>query len=220
MTSSKKFLILLIGGGVVIAIALFIIFRRNSVTPVVDPTPSPVASLSPTPLPSPAATPITLVRPLPEFESRITKKAFGVYYTPATSPVQPDRFTGWHTGVDVEYADVTTEVPVLAIADGTVLTSRTATGYGGVIAIQHVINGQSLIGVYGHLDPKSLVATGAKVAVGQQIGVLGDDKSSETDGERKHLHLSIVKGTVLTIKGYVQTQAELAQWIDPVSLYK
>ncbi len=163
--------------------------------------------------------PTMVKEPIADFKTRITKKSFGTYITPATSPVQPEKFTGYHTGVDVEYEDVTTDTPVLAIADGTVLTSRTATGYGGVVAIQHTINGQALIGVYGHLDPKSLVATGTKVAVGQQIGVLGDNKSSETDGERKHLHLSIVKGTTLNIKGYVQTQAELSGWIDPVSLY-
>jgi murein DD-endopeptidase MepM/ murein hydrolase activator NlpD len=152
--------------------------------------------------------------------ARITKKHFGQYITPATSPVQPEKFTGYHTGVDVEYADVTADVPVYAIADGTVLTARTATGYGGVMAIQHTINGKKYIAVYGHLDPKSLVATGTSVKAGQQIAILGDGYSSETDGERKHLHFGIVKGTTLTIAGYVQTQVELAKWIDPLTLYK
>lgn len=163
--------------------------------------------------------PIVLLEPTAEFKARITKKPYGTYITPANSPVQPEKFTGYHTGVDVEYTDVTAEVPVLAIADGTVVASRTASGYGGVVAIQHTINGQSLIGVYGHVDPKSMVANGTRVTAGQQVAVLGGDKSSETDGERKHLHFSVVTGTALTIKGYVQTQAELAQWIDPLSLY-
>ncbi len=164
--------------------------------------------------------PTVLREPVAEFAARITKKSFGTYITPSSSPVQPEKFTGYHTGVDVEYTDVTTDVPVLAIADGTVIASRTASGYGGVVAIQHTINGQSLIGVYGHVDPKSMATNGARVTAGQQVAVLGDDKSTETDGERKHLHLSVVKGTTLNIKGYVQTQAELAAWIDPVSLYQ
>jgi len=32
-----------------------------------------------------------------------------IYITPQTSPVQPERFTGYHTGVDVEYNDIKSE---------------------------------------------------------------------------------------------------------------
>lgn len=48
-----------------------------------------------------------IVLPIAEFEKRITKKPFGIYITPQNSPVQPERFTGYHTGVDVEYEDIT-----------------------------------------------------------------------------------------------------------------
>ena len=36
---------------------------------------------------------------------RITKKPFGIFITTQNSPVQPERFSGYHTGVDVEYKD-------------------------------------------------------------------------------------------------------------------
>jgi len=47
-----------------------------------------------------------LVLPVNQFFARITKKPFGVYITPETSPVQPEKFTGYHTGVDVEFVDL------------------------------------------------------------------------------------------------------------------
>lgn len=164
--------------------------------------------------------PADLKEPVSDFEARITKKQFGTYITPATSPVQPEKFTGYHTGVDVEFTDVAADVPVVAMAAGKVIESRTASGYGGVMAIQHTINGSSYIGVYGHLDPATMLPKGREVAAGAQIALLGDHNSAETDGERKHLHLSVVRGTTLIIAGYVSTQSELSKWIDPVSLYK
>ncbi|HSX24767.1 MAG TPA: hypothetical protein VLG69_02270, partial [Candidatus Andersenbacteria bacterium] len=81
-----------------------------------------------------------LVDPVKDFKQRVTKKFFGTYVTPNNSPVQPEKFTGYHTGADAEYGDVAEDVAVYAIADGTVLLARWASGYGGVIAIQHEIN--------------------------------------------------------------------------------
>lgn len=161
----------------------------------------------------------TPIEPIAEFKSRISKKFFGTYVTPQNSPVQPERFTGYHTAVDVEYADVTGEVPVIAVADGTVVSSQVVDGYGGVILIKHTINGLTYVAVYGHLDPKSLVANNKTVKAGDPIGVLGDGGSSETDGERKHLHFGLVKGGGINLKGYVSTQTELSAWADPLSFY-
>jgi len=47
------------------------------------------------------------------------------------------------------------------------------------------------------------------------LGNLGTGFSSETDGERKHLHLAIHKGSSVNILGYVQTKALLFDWLDP-----
>ena len=161
----------------------------------------------------------TLTPPTDDFKNRITKKKFGQLITKQDSPVQPERFSGYHTGVDVEFTDSKDEIAVRAVTDGTVLHSGTASGYGGVLAIQHAINDQPIVAVYGHLDPKTLKPKGSTVKSGEQIAVLGDDQSTETDGERKHLHLAFVKGSTFSLKGYVQTQSELQAWIDPLTYY-
>ncbi len=161
----------------------------------------------------------TLVEPVAGFKNRITKKPFGLYIDPNNSPVQPEKFTGYHTGVDVEYGEIKEEVPVHAIAAGKIIDASTAQGYGGVVAIQHEINGQPVVAIYGHLDPASTPAAGKEVKAGDTVGRLGDGFTPETDGERKHLHFGLYKGTTLNIRGYVQNQSELSAWIDPVSIF-
>jgi hypothetical protein len=51
------------------------------------------------------------VPPVPGFPEEITKKPFGIFINPETSPVQPERFRGYHTGVDVEVVDVDASNP-------------------------------------------------------------------------------------------------------------
>lgn len=160
----------------------------------------------------------TLIAPTAEFTQRITKKPFGIYITPATSPVQPERFSGYHTGVDVEYGDTTSDVPVLAMAEGTVVVSRLTSGYGGMVAIRHTLANKDVVAIYGHLDPASLPAVGASLKAGQGIGILGDDKSAETDGERKHLHFAIHNGSEADIRGYVSSKSELSGWTNPLDV--
>lgn len=160
----------------------------------------------------------TIVAPIADFKSRITKKFFGTYITPSNSPVYPERFTGYHTGVDVEYTDVSSDVPVYAITDGTIVTSEYASGYGGVLVLQTTINSLVRYVVYGHLRRGSMPANGTQVKQNEQLGVLGTGYSSETDGERRHLHFGVA--TKNTIAGYVPSLSLLhASWIDPLSLY-
>lgn len=164
-----------------------------------------------------------VVYPMDGFLDRITKKPFGIKIVPATSPVQPERFSGYHTGVDLETTaeERDTDLPVRAIAAGAVVAARQVDGYGGVIAIQHTINGRPMIGVYGHLRSSSFtVKNGDRVTVGQLLGVLGTGGTGETDGERKHLHFGLVRGTTLTYRGYVATQSQLAGWYDPVVMLR
>ena len=158
-----------------------------------------------------------LVEPAPEFKNRITKKPFGILIDPQTSPVQPEKFSGYHTGVDIEFEDVNNAVPVVAVADGRVLNSTQAEGYGGVVTIQHTINNQNIIGIYGHLKIDSLPKVGAIISAGEQIGTLGEGGSKDTDGERKHLHFGL--GKTNDIKGYVNSKKELEQWFDPVIFF-
>lgn len=155
------------------------------------------------------------------YPERVSKIPFGLYVSPENSPVNSDRFKGYHTAFDFEVFDseLDKEVPVNTICEGTLLVKRFATGYGGVIVQQCVFNNQDITVVYGHLDLKSIpYSIGDTVKSGAFLGVLGEGFSEETDSERKHLHLGIHKGTEIDIRGYVQTEEELEQWISPAEI--
>lgn len=158
------------------------------------------------------------VAPLSNPSARITKKSFGTYITPATSPVQPEKFSGYHTGVDFEilHGEENTDVAVKAMNDGVVLQKRFASGYGGVVVVSSMVDNQPVTIVYGHLRLSGIQAeVGDKIKAGETIGFLGNGYSKETDGERKHLHLSIHKGTEVNIRGYVKSKELLNDWVDP-----
>lgn len=150
-------------------------------------------------------------------QENITLKPFGIYITPKNSPVTPERFTGYHTGVDFEY-NTPEEVEIFSLADGEVIYAGRVNGYGGVVAIKQNISSKDYVVVYGHLDPKSLVFNGSKVKKDEVIGVLGDAFSDETDGERRHLHLSLYKGDKLDLRGYAATEEILLEWDDPAEV--
>jgi murein DD-endopeptidase MepM/ murein hydrolase activator NlpD len=171
----------------------------------------------------PQATPTPqsqFAEPIAEYNKRITKKPFGIYVTPQNSPVSPERFTGYHTGVDIEYTDVTTDVPIYAIADSTVELARTASGYGGVMVLSFDLNAQKTYAVYGHLRLSSMTQK-TTVKKGEQIALLGTGYSTETDGERHHLHFAILKKQTIDLKGYVPTLVELnSGWYNPLDIVK
>jgi len=160
-----------------------------------------------------------LIEPVVEFKKRITKKFFGTFVTPADSPVNPERFSGYHTGVDVEFDDVTDEVVVKVIFDGEIIYLGSVNGYGGVVAEKVFYKNEYFVVIYGHLDPDFLIKNNMIVKKGEKIGVLGEGYSQETDGERKHLHLGIVKGEKVNFRGYVQNKDELSEWMDPLGLF-
>lgn len=159
-----------------------------------------------------------LADPINDWQNRITKKPFGLYAEPGNSPVDPEHFTGYHTAVDVEYEDSLDDIPVYAITDGEVVVARTASGYGGVVLVKHTLNNETIYGVYGHLDPAQLPAVGAQVRRGDQLGILGEGYTAETDTERKHLHFGL-RREPLAIAGYVQSESELVDWYDPTIFY-
>ncbi|MFH1822742.1 MAG: M23 family metallopeptidase, partial [Patescibacteria group bacterium] len=158
----------------------------------------------------------TLEDPIAEFKKRITLKPFGIYITPENSSVKPEKFTGYHTGVDVEYTDVSFEVPVYAAADGTVVLSRFVSGYGGTTVIKIKIEDKDVLALYGHLNPNQLLPINSKVKAGEKIGILGEGYTAETDFERKHLHFAIIKGNEINLKGYVNSKEELISWYNPL----
>ncbi|HAP38082.1 TPA: hypothetical protein DIC29_01735 [Candidatus Shapirobacteria bacterium] len=160
-----------------------------------------------------------LIEPVVGFKKRITKKFFGTIITPVNSPVNPERFSGYHTGVDVEFDDVEDEVVVEAIFDGEIIYLGNVNGYGGVVAEKIFYKNQYFVVIYGHLDPDSLMKNNMYVKKGDKIGILGEGYSQETDGERKHLHLGIVRGEKVNLRGYVQNKDELSGWMDPLELF-
>lgn len=156
------------------------------------------------------------VSPMSNARARITKKHLGTYVTPTDSPVSPERFTGYHTGVDFEtfLSEQTTDVPIYAICSGKVLIDQFGKGYGGIFVTSCTLNEEPITIVYGHLRLTSIQKkVGDTVTAGEQIAVLGTGYSSETDGERKHLHLGIHTGAIPDTRGYIANKADLANWI-------
>jgi len=156
--------------------------------------------------------------PLNRAGERVTKKSFAIFITPENSPIQPERFSGYHTGSDFEIfpEETNVEVSVHAVCSGTLSMKKYATGYGGVAVQNCELNKELITVIYGHLKLSSItLAAGQNMVVGDVIGILGANKSTETNGERKHLHLGIHKGNEINILGYVGSRALLSDWIDP-----
>lgn len=208
-------MIILLAGGLFLARAVKQALEQNA-TPTSSPT---QAVESPELSPTITANPNALALPVADFKARVTKKPFGIYITPQSSPAQPERFSGFHTGADAEYEDATIDVPVFAVADGTVVLSKTATGYGGVFVIEIQLNGKAHSVLYGHIRPSSLPKVGTQVTKGEQLAFLGTGFSAETDNERRHLHFAVLATNVLDIRGYVPAQSQLSGWIDPLTFY-
>src|SRR6185295_1702710 len=120
-----------------------------------SPTPSPQPmTASPSPLPSPTPQPSAKLRePIANALTRVTKKPFGIYITPKTSPVQPEKFMGYHTGVDFETTadEQNIDIPIYAACDGKLLLKKYATGYGGVTVQSCTLDGNPVTLIYGHL---------------------------------------------------------------------
>jgi hypothetical protein len=165
-----------------------------------------------------AANNVNFQPPLERSGERVTKKPFGIYITKENSPIQPERFNGFHTGADFEIfpEELNVDVSVKAVCSGTLKLKETASGYGGVAVQNCELNSEAITVIYGHLKLSSITKTvGENLTAGETLGILGAGYSTETDGERKHLHLSFHKGTSTDIKGYVSLESQLSDWVDP-----
>ncbi|MES2223778.1 MAG: M23 family metallopeptidase [Patescibacteria group bacterium] len=159
----------------------------------------------------------SFVMPISDASSRITKKHFGTYVTPKNSPVSPEVFTGFHTAVDFETfpSEKDIDVPIYVICSGKILVKRVANGYGGMVVQSCALQGSPITVVYGHLrlaDMKAIV--GDTLKSGEFLTNLGTGYSTETAGERKHLHLGIHKGATPDTRGYIANKSDLQNWID------
>jgi hypothetical protein len=168
-------------------------------------------------IPEKSTNALSFAWPISNPTQRVTKKPFGIKVSPQNSPVTPEKFSGYHNAVDFEIisGEEDVDVEITAVCEGKLLTKRTATGYGGVIVQSCTLDENPVTVVYGHIKLSSVdKKVGDAITIGERLGVLGKGYSSETDGERKHLHLGIHKGSAVNIAGYVQTEAALKDWID------
>lgn len=156
--------------------------------------------------------------PLDRPKERVTKKNFGMYITPRNSSVQPERFSGYHTGVDFETfpEELSADVPVRAVCSGKLKLKKYVSGYGGVVVEQCLLDNEPITVIYGHLKLSSItINIEDDIKIGDTLGILGVAYSAETDGERKHLHLGFHRGSAINIKGYTTNSSALLQWLDP-----
>lgn len=216
----KNFIFILILIALAGLISYFLIIPKTGNQPSpLKPTPAKNLNSSP----PPQKTTSSLFEPLSNALARITKKSFGLKVSPENSPVTPERFFGYHTGVDFETtpAEQNSAVAIYAICSGPLVLKKSARGYGGVAVQQCQINGDDVTVIYGHLKLSGLTGQTSEILKGgQQIGILGQGYGPETDGERKHLHLGIHLGKQINLLGYVQKSTDLNQWLDISNLLK
>lgn len=163
-----------------------------------------------------------VVAPISRASERVTKKPFGIYITKQNSPVQPEKFNGYHSGTDFETfpEEKDADVAINTVCSGKIAAKRIATGYGGVVTQYCTIDNQAVTVIYGHVRLSSVGAkAGDSLAAGAPLGLLGTGYSAETDGERKHLHLGIVKGQGTDIRGYVAQKPLLNSFINIINLF-
>lgn len=161
--------------------------------------------------------------PLIDGYSRATPLHFGLYVTPDPdeNPIDPpERFTGYHVATDFEITpdEAEKDIPVYAICSGPVAFSGFAEGYGGLLIQRCTYKGSQISVIYGHLLIAPLLNEGVYIERGKQISSLAKARTYESGGNRKHLHLGIHKGPKIDFRGYVQTEEEVATFIDPLTV--
>lgn len=107
-------------------------------------------------------------------------------YGPRVHPISGE--SSFHTGTDFAAPDGT---PILAAADGTVTVAEFSGGYGGLIVIEHTLDGQTVATAYGHMWETGIhVQPGDTVTAGQHIGDIGSSGNSTGP----HLHFEVRHG--------------------------
>ncbi|TFD79232.1 M23 family metallopeptidase [Cryobacterium fucosi] len=108
------------------------------------------------------------------------------HFGPRIDPINGER--RFHSGIDLAAPDGT---PILAAADGTVTVAEYTDSGGGVIVIEHRIDGQTVATAYRHMWQTGIhVTVGQKVTAGQHIGDVGS--SGHSTGP--HLHFEVRPG--------------------------
>ncbi|WP_129586677.1 M23 family metallopeptidase [Microterricola viridarii] len=157
----------------------------------VAPAPEPVAA------PAAAAPAVGLVVwPVP-VGTRVSD-AFG----PRSAPC--DGCSTFHDGLDLNPGAGT---PVVAIADGVVVeAANDSGGLGTHVDIRHVVDGQTVLSSYGHMEYGSMtVSVGQTVSAGQLLGVVGT--TGQSTGPHLHLELYHADGVRFDPAGWLATYA-------------
>lgn len=99
-----------------------------------------------------------------------------------------NQYFGTHKGIDIAPAirGVTGD-SVIATQQGKVVFAGWLNGYGYVVYINSVFNGQPIQTRYGHLNSVPVVKSGDSVGIGQLIGVMGNTGTSTG----VHLHFEV-----------------------------
>ncbi len=164
-----------------------------------------------------------IAQPIDQALNRATPLSFGMHVSPnpEENPIKPpERFSGYHVGLDFEISteELEKEVPVYAICTGTVVYSGFAEGYGGLLVQRCRIGRDDVTVLYGHLSSASLPEESQEMHSSENIGILADARSHDSGENRKHLHLGIHRGKTLDMRGYVQSENEITEFIDPRSV--
>jgi len=99
--------------------------------------------------------------------------------------------SSFHEGLDLNPGN---GYPVQSIAEGVVIESEFSGALGAHVMVEHVIDGVTIISIYGHMQGDSLaVSVGDTVDRGQQLGLVGS--TGQSTGP--HLHFAIRIGDEL-----------------------
>lgn len=163
--------------------------------------------------------------PMDKYYERQTVKGFGDYiddnfYKGKEKLFPYNRFYGYHAAIDLEVFpdEIDQKIPVYAVTSGTITYIGMLSGYGGVILEK--LDNQIDTALYGHVKIENLpFKVGDHLKVDNDPIILtypGDQFSSETSKERKHLHFGIHRGTDLYFKGHESSLSQLEKnWYDP-----
>jgi hypothetical protein len=121
--TAKKILFCLFGLIIIVGLLLVTIWYKNSQSSKTTTDTQKKTQIN-TPI-SPTKTSL-IAEPIDNAKARITKKPFGIYITPVNSSVQPERFSGYHTGTDFEVTnqELMQNIAIFAVCDGTILIRR------------------------------------------------------------------------------------------------
>ncbi len=142
--------------------------------------------------------------PVPETSRIVFPLPEGTYTSTDSFGWRSDPFTGereFHSGSDLAAADGT---PISAIADGRVTVAEFSAGWGGLIILEHTVQGERVASYYAHMWQDGIYVTaGETVTAGQHIGDVGS--SGRSTGA--HLHIEIRPG------GQGQPPVDAVEWL-------